>query len=136
MNTGTQVPEGGWCWCGHARNENCGCACAHHTAMREGTTPCTLCGKGHGHLPWGRNELLCLDCLDTQLDLMAIAIYEDGYGPRECPLHMDCERHQPAAYCDYRSGRLSFAEAVLEAADRQDDYSFGYAGDGVFAGNH
>ena len=54
---------------------------------------------------------------------------------RECPLHGDCERYLPAAACAWRSGELTWAEAVAEGEARQDAATMGDSSDGHRAAN-
>lgn len=54
-----------------------------------------------------------------------------GRGP--CPLHSDCEAYLDAEACEYRSGRMTEAEAEDRAGAFEDR---SYGGDGTFADNH
>lgn len=50
----------------------------------------------------------------------------------QCPLHDECERYLPEEACEYRSGRMTYAEAEAEAY-RLSGQS---ACDGTYADNH
>ena len=47
---------------------------------------CTQCGGTGAEVPWGQRSLLCWDCTDVQLDLMALACQSESGLPVEVKL--------------------------------------------------